>query len=436
MIPGIIEFSSKIKYGFTSKKLPLYLFRPIDNSTLYIVGSSGKYTRNQLGLATPQDLSQSNDKLNRANLVKIIGECGDIKSETVALQYRYLNTTPWKNTIINTPIITSRRVNGYSFNIDPPGCEDIDDVITIGDDGYIYIVIANVYSWIQVNPHLYKILESKGATIYEPDSRIPLIPMESECSLIPGELRDGVALKFKFDDLGIYNIEFENVEIVNNESFTYESIYQSPHVDLLKKLSSYIAGYSVDDSHEWIEQLMKFYNCQAASLLAAMNRGILRHQPQPSEKYKSLDLKFLDMKTAKYVDDYTLEHWTIGTKYCHATSPIRRVVDIVNQNALMNVIDFDFDIANINTTFHNIKKYERETFFLNKLQNPGRTIHGIVINDHRVYVPEWRRILTCNNEYAEGTRVRLKYSIDMNRATWKRRMVFQAQNLLDINDRE
>jgi exoribonuclease R len=435
MIPGIIEFSSKIKYGFTSKKLPLYLFRPIDNSDLYIVGSSGKYTRNQLALAMPQELSKSNT-LNRANLVKIIGECGDIKSETLALQYRYLNTTPWKNIYLNTPIITSRRVNGYSFNVDPPGCEDIDDVITIGDDGYIYIVIANVYSWIHANPHLYKLIESKGATIYEPDSRIPLIPMENQCSLIPGELRDGVALKFKFIDNEIHDIEFENVEIVNNRSFTYESIYQSPYVDLLKKLSSCIAGYTVDDSHEWIEQIMKFYNCQSASLLATMNRGILRHQPPPSDKYKSIDLKFLDMKTATYTTDYNLEHSSIGTKYCHATSPIRRVVDIVNQNALMNVIDFDFDISKINSIFKNIKKYERETFFLNKLQNPGRTIRGIVINDHRVYVPEWRRIVTCNNEFVENTHVYLKYSLDMNRTTWKKRMVFQAQNILDINDRE
>jgi hypothetical protein len=88
------------------------------------------------------------------------------------------------------------------------------------------------------------------------------------------------------------------------------------------------------------------------------------------------------------------------------------------------IIDIAFDT--LNRLQKQAKKYDRDSFFLNKLLTTvERTIEGIVLNDHRVWVPEWRRIVTCKNDKQPETKGILKYSLDMNQSTWKRRMVFK-----------
>jgi exoribonuclease II len=179
---------------------------------------------------------------------------------------------------------------------------------------------------------------------------------------------------------------------------------------------------------------MIFYNIEAAKVLKQKGQGILRVHSAPDieklESYKSLgvDAHFLAFKSAKYVPTTTDEkHWGLNTDvYCHATSPIRRFADVINQYVLKNEEPPAVDIEMLNERSKELKRFARDSFFLRQLlQNDVRSVEGTVLNDHRIWVPGWKRIVTCKNEYPIGTTGTLNYSLDMNKSTWKRRMVFR-----------
>jgi exoribonuclease R len=436
MIPGILQLNSKTIYGFTSRNVPIYRFKPLDTTLPdFLVGCSHRdRTKNMLGLVEPSDKQ-------RTNLIRLIGECGNLQYEKEALCLQYSKNT-WKKfdkTTINQPLKSTRvHLNGYTFNVDPIGCTDIDDAITIGNDGYIYITIADVGSWMVTNPTLFKKASTIGQTLYENGKVVsPLLPIEEECSLLPGKERLGIALKFKWTGMEIQDTSFEKVSLTNTESFTYDSIYSSTHAALLKEIASHLAKEEINDSHKWIEQFMIFYNCEVAKVLHSKQIGILRSQDEPDiEKlnfYKTFvdDISYLANKSAKYTDaSNKVQHWGLGVEtYCHATSPIRRFADIVNQLALCEYTMPNYDIEELNRLQKQSKKYERDLFFLEKLLgSESRHVQGIVLNDHRIWVPEWKRIVTCKNDKSSGTTGTLKYSLDMNQVTWKRRMVFRFED--------
>lgn len=437
MLPGILRLNSKVRYGMTARNVPIYLFSPLDRSySSCIVGCSQRDTTcNVLALVDVEKWETS--KLTRGNLVRILGKCGDQSAEEDALFYQYSGPT-WKNfdrTTIKEPEFNHyETIQGYTFNVDPEGCVDIDDVVTIGNDGYIYITIADVAAWMDSNPHIFKTASRIGQTLYKRGKVVsPMLPIQYECSLLPGQLRYGLALKFKWNGEISY-ISFQRVQLTNNQSFTYDTIYDSEHATLLKELASKLAGYTVTDSHQWIEQLMLFYNCEAAKELLKLGTGILRSQDQPEveklKQYSSLgaDVEFLANKGAYYAHaSVEQKHWGLGKDYyCHATSPIRRFADVVNQMILSGYSVPDYDIVMLNERGKSAKKYERDMFFLFQVLNTkGREIEGISLNDHRIWVPDWRRIVTCKNTVEPGTRGILKYSVDMDQPTWKKRMVFR-----------
>lgn len=438
MIPGILRLNSKIKYGLTSRNVPLYLFNPLDTSLKpCIVGSSSKDNTNVLALINVEKWEP--EKLSRGNLIKIIGKCGDIQAEEEALLLQHSSNT-WKGfrkETLNTPSNDSyKHIQGFTFNVDPPGCTDIDDAITIGDDGYIYIVIADVSCWMKWNQTIFSKAAMIGQTLYNNGKVVaPLLPIQEECSLTTGKLSRGIALKFQLKET-ITNISFEKVLVTNNKTFTYESIYNSPHKDLLKKLASHIAGYSIKDSHEWIEQLMKFYNMEVAKELINKKAGLLRIQPEPSieklSNYKDIvEVEFLANKSAIYsCATNPQKHWTLQTYYCHATSPIRRFADIINQMVLVNEQIPSVNIDDLNLLQKQAKQYERDLLFIQTLLGTdSRQVDGIVLNDHRIWVPKWKRIITCKNSFSSGKKGLLKYSLDMNQPTWKKRMVFRFEDI-------
>jgi len=437
-VVGVLELNSKYKYGMSSRNVPSYLFRPLDKTLgLCIVGcSKQKTTSNVLAVITVNHWETS--KLTVGHLQEIFGECGDFEAERKALLCHY-SVRPWKKwkqELIYPNKSEHVFVEGYAFNVDPEGCRDIDDCVLIGHDGYIYIVIADVAYWVHDNLELFKIASVVGQTLYN-DGKVvaPLLPFEEECSLLPGKLRRGLALKFKWDGK-ISDVSFKKISFINVESFTYDTIYKSDHSVLLRNISSYLAETLVEDSHEWVEQLMLFYNCEAAKVLVERNRGLLRSQAEPDieklEQYKVLgvDVQFLANKSAIYVHSGSkANHWGLQKEYyCHATSPIRRFADIVNQLALRGDKEIEFSIDLLNYRSSMSKKYERDMFFLTKVMENTRTVQGIALNDHRVWVPAWKRLITCKNTAKAGSVGNVKYSLFMSESTWKRRMHFRFED--------
>jgi exoribonuclease R len=436
MIPGILQLNSKTIYGLTSRNVPIYRFKPL-NTTLpdYLVGCSLKdRSSNMLALVQKSETQ-------RTNLIRLIGPCGNLQSEREALFFQY-SSNEWKKfdkSKIKFPMEDKREfVKGYTFNIDPEGCKDIDDTITISEDQIIYITIADVGSWMNVNPYLFERASKIGQTLYENGKVVaPLLPIEEECSLLPKEQRLGLSLKFKWTGKQIKDISFQKVNIVNNISLTYEEAQSFQYSNLLKEIASYLAGVELKDSHEWIEQFMIFYNCEVAKMLVDKKEGILRFQePTDIEKlneYKKIGINqlFLANKSAKYISALNPKsHWGLNKEYyCHATSPIRRFADIVNQMVLCDYFVPGINYDELNELQKNFKKYERDSFFLSQILGTDcRHVEGITLSDHRVWVPTWNKIITCKNTSNPGTTGTLKYSLDMNQPTWKTKMVFKFED--------
>lgn len=432
----------------SSRNTPIYLFRPMDTTlSPCIVGSTHKDTTKNV-LAIVDVLEWEPKKLTRASLVEILGPCGDYESEQKALLMQY-SKLPWKKfkkELINPPNKDNRiKISGYTLNIDPIGCRDIDDTITFGDDGYVYITIADVSAWMAANPHhpFVDISASMGQTLYASGKAVsPLLPIEQECSLLPNEERLGVSLKFKWTGTGITDVSFLRTILVNTQSFTYESIYNSDRAQTIREISAYLSGHDSIDSHEWIEQFMLFYNCEAAKILVEKNRGFLRIHDAPNEDRLKLiestlghDTRFLAYKSAQYAsvtDSKDKHHWGLDKKYyCHASSPIRRFADIVNQSILSGQDTHEWVIKSdsLNDLAKKAKRYDRDAFFLEQVMaTESRCTNGTVLNDHRVWAPEWNRMVTCKNTASAGTKGVLRYSLDMNQPTWKRRMVFKFED--------
>ena len=155
---GVLELASRVKYGFTSRKSPMYLFRPLNQKLgLCIVGCRQISTTNVLALVKVENSSGSNGgistELPRGNLEKIIGNCGDFQAEQESLVHQY-SVVVWEDEPITPPISDRPLLKGISINIDPAGCRDIDDVFTFGDDGYFYITIADVSEWMKESSSL------------------------------------------------------------------------------------------------------------------------------------------------------------------------------------------------------------------------------------------------------------------------------------------
>ena len=439
MIPGILELTSRTRYGMTSRNVPLYLFRPFNQKlSMCIVGCSKISTTNVLALVEVP--KWESDSLSRGHLNRIIGNCGDFSAEKEALVYQY-STSNWKKDLLyNYPNFNRPIIKGISFNIDPIGCQDIDDVFTFGDDGYFYITIADVSEWMKVNPEIYEMAHQKTQTLYDDGKVIrPLIPFQHECSLIPKKHRLGVSLRFRISNNMVKDISFEKTQIVNTETYTYNDILMSVYSPELRKISEILSGKDSIDSHKWVESLMMFYNIEAAKVLHKRGKGILRVQESPDldklERYRKLGVSIdvLANKSATYVHatNPNVNHWGLQTHlYTHATSPIRRFVDIINQCVLKGEEVPDYDIDYLNERSKELKKYDRDTFFLEQLEvSKIKCISGITLSDHRVWIPDWKRIVTCKNEFPEGTKGTLHFSLDMTQSTWKRRMICKFKNV-------
>jgi len=474
VLAGYLELDSKTTYGMTNRGVPLYLFVPLNTSyPPFIVASKEKDRRyKQVALVDPLEWDETRE-LPRGALKRLLGPAGTLEAEEEGLLW---NVCPWKNLTTGLDIseddAPSRLcLTGLTFNVDPAGCKDIDDCITFepeGDKYRVAITISDVAACVAELSAMDCMAAVQGQTLYRDGVAIrPMLPpalSEGACSLLPGVERLGVSLCMTWvPGTSVSNLEWRETSIQNQRSYRYEHI-EPEHALLLGKLAKNIAKKDIEESlatassdaehpmrdpHEWIEILMKFYNCEAAKLLVKAKAGILRRHSAPDierlEKYTSMDpsLVALANSAAEYclVDDADTHHFGIGeAAYCHATSPLRRYADLVNQRILKQVIRNNLEglmvtvpIDDLNQRFKVSKGYERDRQFLQCLLGSGTRefdarILDVLEDKVVLWVPLWKqriKIAIGEKVFAEGAVVRIRCAIHLGMRRWKDRMVVE-----------
>ena len=163
-IAGTLELSSKVRYGLSSRGVPLFRFVPYDKSlSPFAVGCSTRdLFYNVHAIITPEPRSplippSAAGPLPRGLLVQNLGKPTPESEQTVLLTtYAYDSQKELRKETTNSSVFPSLdnrvRPEGFTFHIDPPGCKDVDDALTmirIGEDWLIWIHIADVATWVQ-----------------------------------------------------------------------------------------------------------------------------------------------------------------------------------------------------------------------------------------------------------------------------------------------
>jgi exoribonuclease R len=497
-IVGTLELASKTTYGMTGKGYPIYLFIPYDMAYPPMIVGCSEHDRSHNRIALVRfDHWDKSQAFPRGNLQQILGISGDLEAEQIAILRQYCphKALP-RMTPVDKPLESAKRertrLHGFTFNIDPPGCKDIDDILTISrlpatttDDNTsrwnIWITISDVAHIVHEMMPVDIMAATIGQTFYkEGEAVYPMLPAshsEDACSLVPNQERYGISLGFIWND-SQNKIEggvlWAETAFENQRSYTYDEFQTSPLPErhILARVSSYLEGTDtlLEDSHKWIEACMKFYNIEAAKLLLRVKTGILRRHNAPDmdrlNKYESFDtsLRTLAFESAEYcladADTSDFTHHGIGcVAYCHATSPIRRYADLMNQRILKCIICGDdpdnmmitVSVRSLNLRAKASKQYERDLRFIKAIAS-GEIFSAIILDINsveedanckiRFWVPEWGR--TISNTYkkvrdgiilsrdekeemsvCEGQNVRIECAVNTTTRRWKDRIIMK-----------
>jgi exoribonuclease R len=449
---GVLDFASKYRYGLTSRGAPLYLFRPYDEDRPeYVVGSSERNTtRNQIAIvevpaaAVPPPPPPAKP---RANLVRIIGPVGDRAAEEAGLLAHYTDSSKaaTDNASLSPPDTTqdadrqelSAATGWRVFHVDPPSCRDVDDAIAWhpATDRWA-VTIADAAAAVSPDSPADRAARALGTSFYNLAGRAvrPMLPpaiSEDAASLLPSQRRRGVSLIFPAAPTTaapMWTLSWITVA----ESFTYDNFAASD--------VAAATGASAADPHDWIANWMIRYNTAAAALLRAHGVGLLRTQsPADAAAVASWPpaLCHLAAEAAVYAPATTdaPEHAGLGLPaYTHASSPLRRYADLVNQRALKAIITGTpvaplSDIADhLNTRTRAARRWTRDLTFLEHIV-PGRVQElGVVwLDATRVWVPDWQRVIRLRHDPADvpapGTAGRIEVFCDPTRRNWRQRVL-------------
>jgi exoribonuclease R len=449
---GVLELASKYRYGLTAHGVPLYLFRPYDEALPeFIVGSKSRDTsHNQIALvdvpATSEPLPPPPAKL-RGALVRLIGPIGDPAAEREGLLLHYCaarqktSEPPPPSSLedVDRTIELSATTGWITFHVDPPGCRDIDDAIAYHPATESWaITIADAAAAVPAGSAIDVTARAIGSTFYDLEGRavIPMLPpaiSEDSASLLPGQRRRGLSLIMEPDKPD----RFATSWITVAHSFTYDNFLGSP-------VAAQLRIYTETDAHVCVEKWMVHYNRAAATLLANHLQGVLRVQSAAGAAKVATwpaSLAHLAKEAAVYAPATdTTGHSSLGMEYyTHASSPLRRYADLINQRCLKailhpataaatTVVAAD-DIATLNARSKANKRWTRDLTFLTHV-TPGH-VHEIDIvwvdpAARRVWVPQWGRLLRLRHEPLEaepGTAGRIQIFCDPTRRNWKQRIL-------------
>ena len=496
-IPGVLVLDGEKTYGKHKNKF-LYKCIPDDKRLpIFLVPYAKKigFTKKMYNKYVIFQYLHWNDKHPRGTLVQVLGDVCHLdhfyeyqlycKSLYASIQdftksamkaLRSKSEQFYIEDILNKYEIEDRR-NVEVFSIDPQNSKDFDDAFSIESTDEVFVIsiyISNVSFWLDAM-NVWKSFSRRIATIYLPDRRRPMLPTilsDLLCSLKEGCTRFAFTLDITVDK-GTYEIKgtkFVNsaIKVVKNYRYdseelkgsqTYKKMYE-----IVKKMNEYLNYVPVmKDSHDMVAYLMIIMNYNSAKKLQSFRSGIFRSVKMnkkfepPSHASEQIG-KFLKMwnssggKYAPYRDIGSHDMLELDA-YVHITSPIRRLVDLLNMIELQDKLglfkkneqsalfydewtspeSFDY----INTTMRAIRKVQSDCSILNLCYTDksmleeifeGFIFDRIVRNDglyqYMVYLPKIKLVnrVTTRHEREDNTMEKFKMYVFMDESRLKHKL--------------
>jgi len=374
-IPGVLLLEGNKTFGRTPNKKRLYYRCIPDNKNYpaFLVPYDIKlgFSKHQQNKYILFKYDNWNGKHPFGELTEVLGDvdnlevfyeyqlyCKDLHRSIKKLTNQ--TTTSIKNVHIIENILQNPnyqiedRTNEFVFSIDPNGSKDFDDAFSIEtqDDVYkVSVYIANVYIWME-ELNLWEHLTDRVSTIYLPDKKRPMLPLilsDSLCSLQENELRIALAMDIYFDKNGNLlenrEIDYKNVVVKTRKNYVYEEkkLLKNNNYKEMMNLTKLLKP-TIQDSHELVEYWMICMNKEVGKSLKKKECGVFRqaiYKNDTNETYADLDdntsrlirsWNNTDCKYVLYDDNVVLRHDMMDVgEYVHITSPIRRIVDLLNQ---------------------------------------------------------------------------------------------------------
>ena len=466
-IVGIVDFLNRTRCGFTKKGIPLYYFHPLDTAyPTMIVSSKSVASNNQFAVAS---IEHWEDTWPRAGIQTILGNVGDKAVEERAL-IASSGMSFKGDSVLTVPDVSDVYAWDVVLNIDPDGCEDVDDVFCWKhgqrDGDYEFaIAIADVSAWIEEGSSVDTFAQRQGETVYV-DGRVifPMLPTELSCiraSLrCDSVARPVVAYVYTISQGVVQSVAWKCMNVRVREAHTYETIRANDSACSVIKtcLTAIYGGDITEDTHRWVEIAMIEYNCAVALLLHAQGVGILRsHAGVGGSEWKRLaqitgcsELAHMGTSKGSYVysTETHVEHSGLQRSvYCHASSPLRRYSDLVNQRWLKHICcGMPKPLLGVLPSYLNYrsriaKSLERNLWFLRNLRTDALTDQeGFLISFNEVYetwsvyVPLWKRSVRAkyqgNTVLESGMKISIQVYTNLACTHWSDRIVCSILEIL------
>ena len=253
------------------------------------------------------------------------------------------------------------RLDWEVITIDPTLSKDFDDGLSMVDKGdkmLLSVYISNVSFWMDAMD-LWGSFTNRIATIYLPDRKRPMLPTvlsDALCSLQENRIRFAFTMDLLIDKktYEIVETRFVNTCIKVTKNLRYDTEEQENY-PLYKEIFKFIKGMSkkyryvdqLDTSHDIVAYTMILMNYMVAKEFMKHESGIFRtaklrefdapsHVPDNVKKF----LKMWNSFGGKYVKyEHVSGHEMLSLDaYVHITSPIRRLVDLLNIIELQDIL--------------------------------------------------------------------------------------------------
>ena len=243
------------------------------------------------------------------------------------------------------------------MTIDPLNSKDFDDGFSIIEHEtglkQLSIYISNVTIVLDAL-QLWESFARRVSTIYLPDKKRPMMPpMLSDvlCSLQENVTRVAFTMDIFIKNDEIVDIQYVNCFVKVIKNYCYEEpklLSNKKYVELLDVTRQISLKYkyisTIGDSHDVVCYLMILMNYYCAKELLKYNTGVFRSTimkrdyivPDTIPKDVGKFIKIMNSASGQYIDGTTsglldTRHEILDLDaYIHITSPIRRIVDLLN----------------------------------------------------------------------------------------------------------